>query len=184
MFLEEVFGLLTELCELGAFVGAAGTGEFNSDAGPKFVGELRVHDALLRAFDQRHKEPEVLPDLFEHRVSDINPPLIVLDVLDQFELLSDYRDGLLLFECSGNLHHDLALTFEWFPSDNCEFRPEHDDIEAFGVLMFGFEFGGEFGDPITERCQVANGDALPCIGGAESFDKFQVRSHEEVAVVH
>ena len=67
------------------------------------VLEVGVDDALLRPLDQRHEQAQPLADLFEHRVADVDPPLVGLDVLDQRELCCDRRDRLLVLQGAGDL---------------------------------------------------------------------------------
>src|ERR1700749_5110578 len=105
MLLEEVLRLFAELKELGAAGGAARARELDVGAFSDVVDEVRVDDVLLGPLNQMNELPQSLAYLFEHRVTDVDPPLIGLHVLDQRELLCDDWDRLLIFERTGDLHH-------------------------------------------------------------------------------
>jgi hypothetical protein len=156
-----VLGLLAELTELGAGDDSAGTGKLNLDALAHRVDEVGVDDVLLRALDQGHEGPQLVPGLLQHRVGDVDPPLVGLDLLDEWELAGDDRDRLLILQRPGDLHDAAPLALEWLVEDDPQLGIEEQDVEPLAVFVLWFELIGQLGEPVAEGGQVHDGDPLP-----------------------
>jgi hypothetical protein len=122
--------------------------------------------------------------LFEHRVGDVGPPVVVLDVEDELELLLD--GGML---CWPSRSPAIWMIF-------CRSRSNGSPFSAASWVLSsstsnrrvsscsGFDLGRQAGDPVGERREVPDRHVVPRLGLAEPFDELQVGADEEVLLGH
>ena len=159
--------------------------QVNLGLGSHLVFEVGVDDLPLLLFNQAHEQPQSLPRILEHGRGDVLPPVVGLDLFDQEQLLLDHRDARLFFEQAGDRAHLIPQPVEpRLVTQQSELQSQHQEVEAFGLLILGRllcrqagNLGGEVGDVFLTQ-------VIPSGRAREFLDQLALGSDDEVVDVH
>ena len=91
---------------------------------------------------------------FQHRDSDVLPPLVGLYVLDERHLVPHHRDGGLFLDQTGDLLDPITQPDEaGLVPEKAELKAQHEQVESLGLLVLGVQLRRQPGHLLRELCQ-------------------------------